>query len=126
MLPENYKPKKSQFKISLVFILSFAAYLIVTSVKEDNAFSGGSRYTIGLVTGTYNTTSGRSVRYKYKVRGVTYEGSSGYKYDCEVPARYWVEFAYDDPNYSKIYLDKQVTDSIKSIPVDGYWSMSTD
>jgi uncharacterized protein YxeA len=124
MSPEDYKPSRPAVIISIIVLSIFSIYVVKTILERKDAFSSGVRYTIGYTTEIYFTTSGRSIKYRYKVDGVEHTGNTPYAYNSQVPnGRYWVKFSIDKPNISTIYQDRPVSSTIKELPPNGLLSI---
>lgn len=121
MLPKDYEPSRPVVIVSVIILLAFLVYVIITSFDRKEAFSSGARFTIGYTSEFYLTTSGRHIKYTYQVNGVEYVGSASYAYNSKVPnGRYWVKFSVKKPEISTIYQNRPVSKEIKEAPSKGW------
>lgn len=103
-------------KYGLIVFATIIVFIgLYRGCKERSLIESCPRYTIGTTESFYLTASGgRSIRYKYQVGGVEYEGTYSYAYDAKVPGgMYLVKFSCEDPNYSKIYQEYELSETVE-------------
>lgn len=124
MLPKEYQPSRAVLIICVIFLSALFIYGLMNFIERRSAFSSGARYTVAHTTEMYVTTSGRSIRYCYKVDGIEHTGNSPYAYNSKVPnGRYWVKFSVAKPSISTIYQDRPVSLTMKEVPPNGFRSI---
>lgn len=120
-LPEGYKSNRVAVILSFSLLIALLIYGVFTNIRNERAFSGETRFTIGTTTRIYFSTSGRVLEYEYKYAGKTYNESSTYAYDAKVPGgKYYIRVSVSDPGLSKIFLNKPVPSHIIESPPEGW------
>lgn len=72
--------------------------------------------------------SGWFIDYVFVINGIEYKssdpmptkGGGDWAYNPKIGDRYYLKFLPEDPDYSTLCLDKQVPDSIKEVPKEGW------
>ncbi len=119
-LPKGYKPSKKVAIASYIILGIAFMYFVYLNTKRYIAFSGEVRYTICTITDRYLTSSGRDIRYSYKVNNVTYRSTAGYTYESKVGGKYWIKYSVKYPNISDIYQNMPVPACIDTLPPNGF------
>ncbi len=127
---ENLSEAKSPLMI-VIWVITVVG-LIAFAIYENSKYQVARKskhYTIGKI---YNiatsSDAGWFVSYKYTVKNINYQSpdpmpvktGGEWIYNPKVGERYYVKFLEDDPYYAVICLDRQVPDSIKEAPREGW------
>ncbi|GGD82360.1 hypothetical protein GCM10011514_53010 [Emticicia aquatilis] len=97
---------------------------------NDYKLSSCSRITIATITGrSGGMTTSKTLTYSFKYKGHEFSGSDGeglkdYKsfmeFNINEKKRYFVKFACDDLDVSKLIWNIPVPDTLKNIPLNGW------
>lgn len=104
-----------------LFILVILISVIIILVK-DFKLKTNHRYTIGIIYDFEGQRGGPVVKYTYMVYNTKYEKSNTVikLIKNSINKRYFVMYDPDNPNNSKICLDKPVQDTTIKAPADGW------
>ena len=123
MVPKGYKPSRPVIILSSVLLIALFIYFIFLQTKRHIAFSGETKYTIGIITENYIQSSGRDIRYIYRANGITIKSDAGYAYNSKVGEKYWVKYSVEYPDINEIYQNFPVSSCIDSLPPLGFAKM---
>lgn len=109
------KNKQIYPAIVLILIIGFFIYRSNTDMATKNkSINENEAYMVALVTKFHSNRSFETYYYTFRYNGRVYEHSkhiNGFDGEDHVGRYYMVRFSSENPHYSELFLDKEITDT---------------